>query len=219
MHPDHPKPTTPCSTLLTRSSSKSYALDGAVGDTYLLPNQPKLVSNMHPTCPGEGESRSSLQGLVGESYSSGDSVRCTTEQSQVAYPGVSYTPNNTTLGKDSGVGDTYTGLSQYTVQEAKRICEASHGADAPVNYASCPITQCLYPGVGGSLCLQEISCATVPSHFTSHGIENKTRKEAIRCEWEGCVKNVTRHTFTRHIREVHLRHLRGTGVHISQFRV
>ncbi|KAI6117549.1 hypothetical protein EDD16DRAFT_1519988 [Pisolithus croceorrhizus] len=182
MHPDHPKSTTPCSTLLTRSSSKSYALDGAVGDTYLLPNQP----------PDKAE------GLVGESYSSGDSVRCTTEQSQVAYPGVSYTPNNTTLGKDSGVGDTYTGLSQYTVQEAKRICEASHGADAPVNYASCPITQCLYPGVGGSLCLQEISCATVPSHFTSHGIENKTRKEAIR---------------------FHLRHLRGTGVHISQFRV
>ncbi|KAI6036946.1 hypothetical protein BKA83DRAFT_4120580 [Pisolithus microcarpus] len=120
MHSDHPKSTTPCPILLTRSSSKSYTLDGAVGDTYLLPTKR----------PDKAE------GLVGESYSSGDSVRCTTEQSQVVYDGVTYTPNNTTFEREWGlakVGDTHTGLSQYVVQEAKRVCEASYGADAPVN--------------------------------------------------------------------------------------
>lgn len=221
MHSDHPKPTTPCSILLTRSSSKSYTLDGAVGDTYLLPTKRKLVSSTDPTCPGEGGSCLSPPGLVGESHSFGDSVRCTTEQSQVVYDGVTYTSNNTTFERELGlakVGDTHTGLSQYVVQEAKRVCEASYGADAPVNetqYASCPLKRCLYPGVGGSLCLKEISCATVPSHFTGHGIENRTRKVAIRCQWKGCVEAVTRHTFARHIREVHLGHVRGTGVHSS----
>ncbi|KIK10664.1 hypothetical protein PISMIDRAFT_20192 [Pisolithus microcarpus 441] len=76
------------------------------------------------------------EGLVGESHSFGDSVRCTTEQSQVVYDGVTYTPNNTTFERELGlakVGDTHTGLSQYVVQEAKRVCEASYGADAPVN--------------------------------------------------------------------------------------
>lgn len=223
MRSDHHKPTIPCSVLLTRSSSKSYTLDGAVGDTYLLPTQSKLLSSTDPTCPGEGGSYFSLQGLVGESCSSGDSVRCTTEQSQVIYHGVPYTPNNTTFERELGLakaGDTNTGLSQYVGQEAKRVCEASYGADGPVNsretqYANCPLTRCLYPGVRGSLCLKEISCATVPNHFTGHGIENRTRKVAIRCKWKGCVKTVTRHTFARHIREVHLGHVRGTGVHSS----
>lgn len=217
MHPDHPGSTVHRSTLSTTCpSSKPYALNGAVGHTYYLPpGQPKLVSNIvDPTCPHEEVDGPSLQGIAGGSYSFGDSAQHTSEPSRVVHgPSVTYTLNNTAQTAESGLArarDTYVWVPQNAVQKA--------GATSNENqYANCPTTQCHYPGNGikGNLCLQEISCAAVPSHFTGHGIENKSRKETIRCEWEGCVKTITRHTFARHIREVHLRHTRGTSVHSS----
>ncbi|KAI6104864.1 hypothetical protein EV401DRAFT_2015169 [Pisolithus croceorrhizus] len=166
---------------------------------------------MDPTCLGENENGPSLQGLVSGSCSSGDSVQYTSESNPVVHSGVTYMHDNTTRNAELGlarVDDAHTGLPQSAVQEA----------GAPSNearYAGCPTTQCLYPGTEEILCLQEISFATVPSHFASHGIENKSRTEIIRCKWKGCVTNVTRHAFARHIREVHLRHLRGTSAHMS----
>ncbi|KAI6045428.1 hypothetical protein EDC04DRAFT_58905 [Pisolithus marmoratus] len=197
VHPNRPNSTVPCSTLpRTHRLGKSCTLDGAVEDTYLPPTRPKLVRNVvDPVCPGEegsglspqGQPSASFQsdkaeGLGGGSYSVGDSVQ----------------PK---LGL-ARVGDAYTGIPQTAVQEAGAPANATQ-------YANCPTARCLYPGVEGTLCLQEISCATVPRHFAGHGVENKSRKEVIRCEWKGCVKKVSRHTFARHIREVHLRHTRG----------
>lgn len=186
---------------------------------------------MDPTSPGEWGDRSSLQGqspasllfwsqpnkteeTAGESYSSGDS----------------YTLDKTTRNAELGLaraGGPYIWVLQNAVHEAegpfnaRNTCPISRGSRSPVSYfhlqgnqyAGCPTTPCLYPAVEGKLCLQDISCATVPSHFTGHGIGNRSRKEVIRCRWEGCVKKITRHTFARHIREVHLRHVRGTGAH------
>ncbi|KAI6103127.1 hypothetical protein EDD16DRAFT_328763 [Pisolithus croceorrhizus] len=209
MHPGHPNSTICCSTLLMACpSNKLCALNGAVGHTYLPPGQPKLVSNIvDPPCPGEEGNGPSLQGCASESCSFGDPVQHTPEPSRVVYgPSVAYTRSNTAQTVESvlaGARDTW--VLQNAAQE---VGETS-------NYANCPTTQCLYPAVEGNLCLQEISCAAVPSHFTGHGIENKSRKQMIRCEWEGCVKKITRHIFARHIREVHLRHLRGTNTHSS----
>lgn len=196
---------------MTRPSSKACTLNGVVGHTYLPPGQPKLVSNIvDPTCPGEEGNGPSLQGRASESCSFDDSVQYTSEPSRVVYgPSVTYTLNNTAQTAEwvlAGARDTW--VLQNAAQEAGATSNETQ-------YANCPTTQCLYPGVEGNLCLQEISCAAVPIHFTGHGIENKSRKETIHCEWEGCVKKITRHTFARHIREVHLRHLRGTNTHSS----
>ncbi|KAI6038628.1 hypothetical protein EDC04DRAFT_2603797 [Pisolithus marmoratus] len=162
--------------------------------------------------------------LVGGSHALDDSGNYTSEPRQVVHPGVAYTPDNTTWETELGLARAPPHMDSERVgrsllQEVIRVCEASHGADAPVNvtpYANCPSTPCLYPGVEGTLCLQEISCVTVPNHFIGHGIENKSRKDMIECEWEGCAKRVARHTFVRHVREVHLRHMRGTSVHNSE---
>ncbi|KAI6164219.1 hypothetical protein EDD17DRAFT_1506705 [Pisolithus thermaeus] len=171
------------------------------------------------------------EGLARESYSSSDSVQYISEASQVVHgPSIPYTLNKTTRNAELGLaraGDPYIWVLQDAVHEAgapsnvRNICPISRGSRSPASYfhlqenqyASRPTTPCLYPGVEGKLCLQDISCATVPSHFTGHGIGNRSRKEVIRCSWEGCVKKITRHTFARHIREVHLRHVRGTGAH------
>ncbi|KAI6150005.1 hypothetical protein EDD17DRAFT_1640979 [Pisolithus thermaeus] len=105
-------------------SSKSYTLDGAVGDTYLPPTQSTLVPNMEPTRPGTGENGPSLQGHpstsfifwsqpekaeepVSESCAFGDPLRRTSE---VKHSSVTYAPNNTTWETESGevrVSDTY----------------------------------------------------------------------------------------------------------------
>lgn len=189
MHPDHSIPTIPCSILPMHLSSRSYTLDGAVGDTYLPPTRAKLVPNVDPTCPGKGESDPSLQESFSESCAFGDSLRRTSEPSQVKHPSVTYTPSNTTW--------------ETELEEVREI-----------QGVNCPLAQCLYPGVQGKrFCLENISSATIPDHFISHGIENKSRKEVIHCQWNGCCKKVTRHAFVRHIREVHLGHKRRTSVH------
>ncbi|KAI6162480.1 hypothetical protein EDD17DRAFT_549334 [Pisolithus thermaeus] len=164
---------------------------------------------MDATCSGERGNGPS-QGLVSGSYSFGDLY--TSELNQAMYPTITYVPNNTTRNAELGsaqVDDARIGLLWDAAQEAR----------APANetrYTNCSTTRCLYPGAEGMLCLQWISCATVPSHFADHGIENKSRAEMIRCKWKGCVSDVTRHAFARHIREVHLRHLRGTSAHRSE---
>ncbi|KAI6109026.1 hypothetical protein EDD16DRAFT_1616798 [Pisolithus croceorrhizus] len=193
--------------------SRSYTLDGAVGDTYFPPARPQLVPNaMDPTCLGGRENGPSLPGLVGGSYTFGDSVHYNSESNPLVHSCVNYTPSNTTRNAELGsarVEDAYTGLPQNAVQEARTLANGHQ-------YANCLTMQCLYPGREEMLCLQELSCGTVSSHFASHGIENKSRTEIIRCEWKGCVANVTRHAFVRHIREVHLQHLRGASAHKSE---
>lgn len=63
VHPDHSNSSDLCSALLrTHLLSKSYTLDGAVGDTYFPLAQPKLVPKIDPTCPGKGRGHISLQG-------------------------------------------------------------------------------------------------------------------------------------------------------------
>lgn len=185
--------------------------------------------NEHPAYPGYGEeggepsSQLSYQGLDGnESYSFSDFVRYTSGQSQKERPCTTFAPDTTTLDTDLGLargGDADTMLPQNAVQEVTHKYRANYPAGAPTDksqYSNCPSTSCLCLCVDGTLCLKEISCATVPSHFVAHGVEKKSRKEAIRCMWKGCVKTVTRHTFARHIREVHLGHVRAAGVHSSE---
>ncbi|KAI6100936.1 hypothetical protein EDD16DRAFT_1549746 [Pisolithus croceorrhizus] len=150
------------------------------------------------------------------------------------HSGVTCALDNTTRDAEPGlsqVDDALIGLPRSAVQDAGAstnycpifrddglLASCVHSASylQETRYANCPTTRCLYPGTEETLCLQEISCATAPSHFASHGIENKSRTEMIRCKWRGCVKNVTRHAFARHIREVHLQHRRGTSAHTSK---
>lgn len=233
--------TVPCSMLLRMLPlSKSYTLDGAVADTCPPPVQSKLVLNVaDPTCPGHGEGENTRspqyqpsapllfwppdtpEGLVGEYYSFGNTVQYTPKPNQVVHPSVTSVFNNSIWEAEPGsarVDNPYNVLPQDSVQGVNRVCNA--GCDAGVlakenKYASCPLTRCLYPSVEGTLYLQEISCAVVPGHFVCHGVENKSRKEVIHCRWKGCATTVARHTFVRHIREVHLGHIRGTSVHIS----
>ncbi|KAI5987569.1 hypothetical protein EDD15DRAFT_2199544 [Pisolithus albus] len=141
MHSDHHKPTIPCSVLLTRSSSKSYTLDGAVGDTYLLPTQSVHYSEQIILCslklgietlvqygsylPRGGGELLLTASLTRQKDLSASHVRPVT---------LSDVPQNKV--KELGLAkasDTNTGLSQYVGQEAKRVCEASYGADGPVN--------------------------------------------------------------------------------------
>ncbi|KAI6111724.1 hypothetical protein EDD16DRAFT_1198574 [Pisolithus croceorrhizus] len=204
----------PCPMLLKMYLlSRSYTLEGAVGDAYFPPAQPQLVPNaMDPTRLVEGMNSPSPRGLVSRSCSSGDSVQYTSESYPVVHSGVTCMLHNTTCNAELGlsqVDDARIGFPQSVVQET----------GAPANesrYANCPTTRCLYPGTGEILCLQEISCPTVPSHFATHGVENKSRMEMIHCKWRGCVAKVTRHGFVRHIREVHLQHRRGTSAHTSK---
>lgn len=139
----------------------------------------------------------------------------------MVYPSVTSVFSNSIWETESGsvrVDNPYRVLPHNSEQGVSRVCNASCGAGVTYNetkYSGCPLTRCLYPIVEGTLCLQEISCAIVPSHFVGHGVENKSRKEVIHCRWKGCVTAVARHTFVRHIREVHLGHIRGTSVHIS----
>ncbi|KAI6038417.1 hypothetical protein EDC04DRAFT_1977869 [Pisolithus marmoratus] len=220
MDPEHSSPTVPC-----------YALDDAEGNTYSSPAQPELISDVEDiVCEGERVCRTSLQGqpsasfllwsqpgkaegLVGESHSFGDSVQYISEPSQAVYPGTPYAPNNATSEMELGLAraeDAYTVVPHNEMQVVNRVYESRYGVGGPANetqYTNCPLARCLYTGVEGTPCLQEISCATVPTHFAGHSIEKKSRKEVIHCKWKGCVKAISRHTFVRHIR-VHLGHIR-----------
>ncbi|KAI6011911.1 hypothetical protein EDC04DRAFT_2609659 [Pisolithus marmoratus] len=214
MDPEYPSPTVPC-----------YALDDAGGNTYLPPAQPVRYpfhiiscSLKDIVCEGERVCRTSLQGqpsasfllwsqpgkaegLVGESHSFGDSVQYISEPSQAVYPSTPYAPNNATSEMELGlarVGDAYTVVPHNAVQVVNRVYESRYGTGGPANetqHTSCPLARCRYTGVEGTPCLQEISCATVPTHFASHGIKNKSRKEVIHCKWKGCDKAISRHTF------------------------
>ncbi|KAI6157084.1 hypothetical protein BKA82DRAFT_800781 [Pisolithus tinctorius] len=238
VHPDHSNSSDLCSALLrTHLLSKSYTLDGAVGDTYFPLAQPVRYYPQLTSClfkvsietrpqnrPYLSRKRErthiitrsatirfvpflvAAEALVSESYSFSDSVQCNLEPSQVVHPSVTYMPNYTAWATELG---SATPDNSYSMPPQNAV-------QAPANetqFTNCPPARCLYPNVDGTPCLQEINCATVPSHFVAHGIENKSRKKVIHCQWSGCVKKVTRHTFPRHIREVHLRHIRGTNIH------
>ncbi|KAI6117577.1 hypothetical protein EDD16DRAFT_1726923 [Pisolithus croceorrhizus] len=98
-----------------------------------------------------------------------------------------------------------------------RTSEANPGSvSQKKGYHNCEQKKCLYPGPNGTRCLQEISCATVPEHFVSHGIMNKPREEMILCQWEGCSEKVGRHNFVRHVREKHLGHARRSAIRDSK---
>ncbi|KAI6094525.1 hypothetical protein EDD16DRAFT_833373 [Pisolithus croceorrhizus] len=83
-------------------------------------------------------------------------------------------------------------------------------------YVWCPRMLCLHLSADGTRCLQVITCATVSAHFATHGVQQKSRREDILCRWEGCFLSQKRHNFTRHVREAHLGHRRGTAVHSSR---
>ncbi|KAI6030564.1 hypothetical protein F5J12DRAFT_298331 [Pisolithus orientalis] len=216
MYPDQPKLTFSLSTLLTCSCDESNMFNGAVRDTYLAPTQ--LACSPDPTCSGYGERRGDSssqlhhQGLVGnDPCSFSDSVRYTSGQSQKGHSCTVFTPDTITWDAEldlARVGDADTVLPQNAVQEVTHGYRASYCTGTPTNYSNCPSTSCLHLCVDGTLCLQEISCATVPSHFVGHGVKKKSRKKAVRCMWEGCVKTVARHSFVRHVREKHLGHVR-----------
>ncbi|KIK17035.1 hypothetical protein PISMIDRAFT_15442 [Pisolithus microcarpus 441] len=98
-----------------------------------------------------------------------------------------------------------------TFKAGNRASQAnSPSASQKNNYHNCEPKKCLYPGLNGKRCSQEITCAKVSEHFVIHGITNKHRDEAIPCEWDGCSRGVVRHNFVRHIREKHLGHVRST---------
>ncbi|KAI5994513.1 hypothetical protein EDD15DRAFT_2196107 [Pisolithus albus] len=142
-----------------------------------------------PYLSGERRERSITQRQKGPSASH---VRRTSEPSQGTHSSVTHTPNNTTW-------------------------ETELGQAQDAHCANCPPAECRYPGVQGKkFCSEKINCATIPGHFTSHGIENTSRKKVIHCKWNGCGKQVTRCAFVRHIREAHLEHKRGTRFHRSK---
>ncbi|KAI6110119.1 hypothetical protein F5141DRAFT_1118875 [Pisolithus sp. B1] len=63
------------------------------------------------------------------------------------------------------------------------------------DYNDCEPKQCLYLGPDGTRCSQVITCTTVPEHFVSYGITNKSRDKVISCQWDGCSCGVMRHNF------------------------
>lgn len=183
-------------------SSKSYALDGAVGDTYLQFTRSVRYPEKTTSCMLRLDIETRTQCgpyLSGERRERSITPRSAIslvhflvadpEPSPVKRSSVTHTPDNTT-----------------------RETELGQAEDAL--YAKCPPAECRYPGVQGKkFCSEKINCATISDHFISHGIENKSRKRVIHCEWNGCGKRVTRCAFVRHIREAHFAHKRGTRFH------
>ncbi|KAI6103189.1 hypothetical protein EDD17DRAFT_1654871 [Pisolithus thermaeus] len=117
----------------------------------------------------------------------------------------------------SGIIGTVTGLAKDGTQTSRENPSAASQKKSRVNgYDGCVLKECLYLGPNGTRCSQVITCATVPEHFISHGVANKSRDEVISCQWEGCSHRVMRHNFVRHVREKHLGHVRGSATHSSK---
>ncbi|KAL4081946.1 hypothetical protein V8B97DRAFT_2020490 [Scleroderma yunnanense] len=55
------------------------------------------------------------------------------------------------------------------------------------------------------LCRELINCITAADHFRDrHGIVGLQRKKPIICQWAGCLKQISKHNYVRHVRERHL---------------
>ena len=65
---------------------------------------------------------------------------------------------------------------------------------------------CQWQGPGDPLpCYVSIEYDDVPDHFKmEHGIKAMKRSMKVRCCWHSCEQNISRHNFSRHIRETHL---------------
>ncbi|KAL4072450.1 hypothetical protein V8B97DRAFT_2023592 [Scleroderma yunnanense] len=79
----------------------------------------------------------------------------------------------------------------------------------PQNHSCSFWRLCRHPDSHGGHCAMIISCNTVAAHFRdNHNIVDMSRKDYIVCQWPGCLKQVLRHNFVRHVRERHLCHQR-----------
>ncbi|KAL4072738.1 hypothetical protein V8B97DRAFT_1958207 [Scleroderma yunnanense] len=80
----------------------------------------------------------------------------------------------------------------------------------PQNHICSFCRPCRYPSSHGELCGEIINCNTVATHFGEwHGIVDLPRNVRIICQWCGCLKQISRHNFVRHVREKHLCHQRS----------
>ncbi|KAN0074610.1 hypothetical protein V8E55_011659 [Tylopilus felleus] len=94
-----------------------------------------------------------------------------------------------------------------------QLAEAHHHVAAAQITPSClPTATCQWIGEGDlETCSAQITCESVPTHFrNSHSIRGLNADILICCRWKGCRIQLKRKFFTRHVRECHLGHLRGT---------
>ena len=66
-----------------------------------------------------------------------------------------------------------------------------------------PVT-CQWQSQGLSICGQEVTGTTAPTHLASHGIHKLRRDITVQCCWRECGALMKRQSLTRHFREAHL---------------
>ncbi|KAI6106715.1 hypothetical protein EDD16DRAFT_1523783 [Pisolithus croceorrhizus] len=103
----------------------------------------------------------------------------------------------------------------HTPPDAIHVLNEPRRQAASSEYANCPYNPCLCTSPDGVACIEPISCDAVPKHFQMHGIKGLMREAVITCRWQGCQLEISRHNYTRHIRERHLGHVRGVGHEIQ----
>ncbi|KAI5994027.1 hypothetical protein EDD15DRAFT_2367149 [Pisolithus albus] len=108
--------------------------------------------------------------------------------------------NDETLGHDT---DLATSVTNASVDAIESLPTANNSTS---RYNNCPPQQCFY-NRDGNVCLEFITCGSAPEHFRAlHSIRDMARDVKIVCQWHGCGRQVQRHNFMRHLREVHLGH-------------
>ncbi|KIO06701.1 hypothetical protein M404DRAFT_438717 [Pisolithus tinctorius Marx 270] len=97
--------------------------------------------------------------------------------------------------------------STTLVQQLAGAIDPPPTSNSPTNqFSNCPRRVCRY-NRDGKECGQPITCGTAPGHFrTIHGIRGMSRKVEISCKWPKCGAKAQRHSFMRHVRNVHLAH-------------
>ncbi|KAL4075128.1 hypothetical protein V8B97DRAFT_1944585 [Scleroderma yunnanense] len=92
------------------------------------------------------------------------------------------------------------------------VDQISVPVDEQNKVSNCPSTVCLWESMDGMPCFEPINYDDGVKHFkTMHAIKNLSRNMPVLCKWLNCRQVVARHNFTRHVREAHLNHGRGTG--------
>ncbi|KAI6110118.1 hypothetical protein F5141DRAFT_1203370 [Pisolithus sp. B1] len=215
-------------------SSRYYALFNALESQ---PTRPKVDPNVvHPTyLVGDNSSLRCYPGFVDQPYLFDVAPEYTLVPTRT-YSNCQIQHHPITSCATSGIIGTVTGLAKvrgreirihirydylHTLKDGTQTSRenpsaASQKKSRVYGYDGCVLKECLYLGPNGTRCSQVITCATVPEHFISHGVANKSRDEVISCQWEGCSYRVMRHNFVRHVREKHLGHVRGSATHSSK---
>ncbi|KAI6096733.1 hypothetical protein F5141DRAFT_1152051 [Pisolithus sp. B1] len=84
-------------------------------------------------------------------------------------------------------------------------------AIAQNQYSNCPSQRCLY-WRDGNECGESITCGTAPEHFrTVHNIKHMSREDEVVCQWPNCKYDGQKHNFMRHVRQIHMGHMREKG--------